>query len=89
MELINTLALSTVGLHELLWWLRTLDSILTDFCVVEFETFEHKVDYGIGPKRLQVNDVLIPLWSVEADHDFSFISNSVATQNPDQNLACC
>ncbi|CAG9985131.1 unnamed protein product [Clonostachys byssicola] len=82
MELINTLALSAVGFYEMLWWLRTLDSILTDFCVVEFETFAQKVDYGIGPKRMQVDDVLIPLWSVEADYHFSFISNSVVTKVP-------
>ncbi|KAK7217886.1 hypothetical protein V2G26_005889 [Clonostachys chloroleuca] len=82
MELINTLALSAVGLHELLWWLRTLDSILTDFGVVEFETFEQTVDYGIGPSRLQVNDVLMPLWNVEADYHVSFISNSVVTKIP-------
>ena len=78
-ELSNSLTISKMGARELLHWLRTLDSILAEFCLVELEVSGRKCGYSIGPKRLQVNDLLIPLWSVQPSDSISFMSESVVT----------
>ncbi|RWA14895.1 hypothetical protein EKO27_g145 [Xylaria grammica] len=49
--------------------LRTLGSLLQEFCLFELESSEPgsetSTDYGISSQQLQVGDVMIPLWNGE------------------------
>lgn len=55
--------------EEILTWLRTLDSALKPFSLVEFESIGRKnpgsasQNYGIGPGQMKTGDIIIPLWS--------------------------
>lgn len=57
--------------HYQTWlvWLRTLESVLRDFCLVELELHGHDSvpgrGYGIGPDSMRVDDIVIPLWVLE------------------------
>ena len=54
------------NIEELLVWLRTLESVLTDFSLVELKSIGQNSDvvrsYGIGPGQMKADDVVIPLW---------------------------
>lgn len=44
-------------------YLRTLDFLLEDYCLLELEPFsEIGRSFGIGPKTAVTGDVMIPLW---------------------------
>lgn len=48
---------------ETLDYLRTLDVLLQDHCLLELEPFnENGRSFGIGPKTTDTGDILIPLW---------------------------
>ncbi|KAJ4122732.1 hypothetical protein NW768_010173 [Fusarium equiseti] len=48
---------------ETLEYLRTLDFLLEDHCLLEVELFnEAGRSFGIGPKTAEIGDVMIPLW---------------------------
>jgi hypothetical protein len=48
---------------ETLDYLRTLDILLEDYCLLELEPFnETGRSFGIGPKTAAIGDVMIPLW---------------------------
>nr|POE65248.1 heterokaryon incompatibility protein 6, or allele [Quercus suber] len=57
--------------RELLTWLRTLDSVLRDFCVVELRPSGPNLvpvhGYGISPELTLVDDICIPLWNSQPD----------------------
>lgn len=55
--------------QQLLVWLRTLESVLQEFSLVEIATQNTWLGrgYGIGPKSMQVNDAIIPLWTLNND----------------------
>ena len=62
--------------QQLLTWLRTIQSVLQDFCLVTLEAFERNGlsdsrGYGIGPAAMRRDDVLIPLWSLEIGSPWS------------------
>jgi hypothetical protein len=52
-------------------WLRTLESVLRDFCLVELESFGQDCmsgqGYGIGLELMLVDDLILPLWNSQAD----------------------
>lgn len=53
---------------DLLIWLRTLESVLDDFCLVEFEVsgqaIPRRQGFAIGAELMQADDVVVPLWGV-------------------------
>ena len=57
--------------RQLFMWLRTLESTLCDFCLVELKPFGQDSmtiqGYGIGFELMAVDDICIPLWSSQAN----------------------
>ncbi|KAJ4022814.1 hypothetical protein NW761_014962 [Fusarium oxysporum] len=48
---------------ETFTYLRTLDFLLQDYCLLELEPFnESGRSFGIGPKAAETGDAMIPLW---------------------------
>ena len=71
----------TLDPGQCLMWLRTLESVLCDFCFVELKSFDQDrligQGYGIGLELMLVDDLVLPLWSSQADIHIGAFGTSI------------